>query len=55
MSYLYIWMLTLQLFRKNYDPQGKLKLNVHSLSVSNRLAHGRWSLGLTAQYLFFKA
>jgi hypothetical protein len=33
-SYLTVWLLTLQLFKNSIDTQGKLKLNLHSLSVS---------------------
>jgi hypothetical protein len=33
-SYLTMWLLTLQLFKNSTDTQGKLKLNLHSLSMS---------------------
>jgi predicted nuclease with RNAse H fold len=29
-----MWLLTLQLFKNSTDTQGKLKLNLHSLSMS---------------------
>ena len=29
-----MWLLTLQLFKNSFDTQGKLSLNLHSLSVS---------------------
>jgi hypothetical protein len=31
--YLYMWLLTLQLFKNSIDTQEKLRLNFHSLSV----------------------
>jgi hypothetical protein len=33
-SYLTMWLLTLQLFKNSINTQGKLRLNLHSLSVS---------------------
>jgi hypothetical protein len=33
-SYLTMWLLTLQLFKNSIDTQEKLRLNLHSLSVS---------------------
>ena len=33
-SYLIMWLLTLQLFKNSIDTQEKLRLNLHSLSVS---------------------
>jgi hypothetical protein len=33
-SYLTMWLLTIPLFKNSTDTQGKLKLNLHSLSVS---------------------
>ena len=45
MSYLTMWLLTLQLSIKNsIDRQEKLKLNLHSLSVSELLEYGRYRL-----------
>jgi hypothetical protein len=38
-----MWLLTLQLFKNSIDPQGKLKLNLHSLSVSVLLEYRRLS------------
>jgi hypothetical protein len=32
--YLTMWLLTLQLFKNSTDTQGKLRLNLHSLSMS---------------------
>jgi hypothetical protein len=45
-SYLTMWLLTLQLFRNSIDTQEKLKLNLHSLSasMSELLEYGRRSL-----------
>jgi hypothetical protein len=42
-SYVTMWLLTLQLFKNSIDTQGKLRLNLHSLSVSELLEYGRWS------------
>jgi hypothetical protein len=36
-----MWLLTLQLFKNSIDTQGKLKLNLHSLSVSEILKYRR--------------
>ena len=36
-------LLTLQLFKNSTDTQEKLRLNLHSLSVSELLEHGRRS------------
>jgi hypothetical protein len=38
-----MWLLTLQLFKNSIDTQEKLRLNLHSLSVSELLEHGRKS------------
>ena len=45
-SYLTMWLLTLQLFKNSIDTQEKLRLNLHSLSVSvsELLEYGRKSL-----------
>jgi hypothetical protein len=40
-SYLTMWPLTLQLFKNSIDTQEKLRLNLHSLSVSELLEYGR--------------
>jgi hypothetical protein len=37
----YVTILTLQLFKNSIDTQGKLRLNLHSLSVSELLEYGR--------------
>ena len=36
-----MWLLTLQLFKNSIDTEGKLKLNLHSLSVSELLEYKR--------------
>jgi hypothetical protein len=36
-----MWLLTLQLFKNSIGTQGKLRLNFHSLSVSELLEYGR--------------
>jgi Ni,Fe-hydrogenase maturation factor len=36
-----MWLLTLQLFKNSIDTQEKLRLNLHSLSVSELLEYGR--------------
>ena len=36
-----VTILTLQLFKNNSDTQEKLRLNLHSLSVSELLEYGR--------------
>jgi hypothetical protein len=36
-----MWLLTLQLFKNSIDTQGKLRLNLHSLSVSELLEYMR--------------
>jgi hypothetical protein len=36
-----MWLLTLQLFKNSTDTQEKLRLNLHSLSVSELLEYGR--------------
>ena len=41
MSYLTMQSFTLQLFKNSIDTQGKLKLNLHSLSVSELLEYRR--------------
>ena len=42
MAYLTMWLLTLQLSVKNsFDTEEKLRLNLHSLSVSELLEYGR--------------
>jgi hypothetical protein len=38
-----MWLLTLQLFKNSIYFQGKLRLNLHSLSVSELLEYGRES------------
>jgi hypothetical protein len=40
-SYLTMWLLTLQLFKNSTDTQDKLRLNLHSLSVSELLEYRR--------------
>ena len=41
-----MWLLTLQLFKNSIDTEEKLRLNLHSLSVSELLEYGwkclRW-------------
>ena len=37
----YVTILTLQLFKNSIDTQGKLRLNLHSLSVSELLEYRR--------------
>jgi hypothetical protein len=61
-SYLTMWLLPLQLFKNITDTQEKLRLNLHSLSVSELLEYGRMtsycvSIQLNRQrhYLFVKA
>ena len=41
MSYFTMGLLTLQLFKNRIDTQEKLRLNLHSLSVSELLECGR--------------
>ena len=41
MAYLTMWLLTLQLFKNSFDTEEKLRLNLHSLSVSELLEYGR--------------
>ena len=41
MSYLTMRLLTLQLFKNSIDTQEKLRLSLHSLSVSELLEYGR--------------
>jgi hypothetical protein len=41
-----MWLLTLQLFKNSTDTQEKLRLNLHSLSVSELLEYGRKSIAL---------
>jgi hypothetical protein len=36
-----MWLLTLQLFKNSIDTQEKLRLNLHSLGVSELLEYGR--------------
>jgi hypothetical protein len=44
-SYLSMWLLTLlQLFKNSIDTQGKLRLNLHSLSASELLEYRRMSV-----------
>jgi hypothetical protein len=38
-SYITMWLLTLQLFKNSIDTQEKLRLNLHSLSVSELLEY----------------
>jgi hypothetical protein len=56
-SYLTMWLLALQIFKNSIDTQEKVRLNLHSLSVSELLEYGRraqcelprvrfWSLGI---------
>jgi hypothetical protein len=42
-SYLTMWLLTLQLFKNSIDTQEKLRLNLHSLSVSELLEYWRFA------------
>jgi hypothetical protein len=42
-SYLTMWLLTLQLFKNSIDTQEKLRLNLHSLSATVLLEYGRKS------------
>jgi hypothetical protein len=39
-----MWLFTLQLFKNSIDTQEKLRLNLHSLSVSELLEYGRRGL-----------
>jgi hypothetical protein len=39
-----MWLLTLQLFKNSIDTQEKIRLNLHSLSVSELLEYGRKTL-----------
>jgi hypothetical protein len=39
-----MWLLTLQLFKNSIDTQEKLRLNLHSLSVSELLEYAGVSL-----------
>jgi hypothetical protein len=39
-SYLTMWLLILKLFKNSIDTQQKLRLNLHSLSVSELLEYG---------------
>jgi hypothetical protein len=39
-SYLTMWLLTFQLFKNIIDTQEKIRLNLHSLSVSELLEYG---------------
>ena len=48
MPYRTMRLLTLQLFKNSIDTQGKLRLNLHSLSVSELLEYRRLS-GKTRQ------
>jgi hypothetical protein len=42
-----MWLLTPQLFKNSIDTQEMLRLNLHSLSLSELLEYGRkWSLSL---------
>jgi hypothetical protein len=41
MSYCTMWLLTAQLFKNSIDTQGKLRLNLHSFSVSELLEYRR--------------
>jgi hypothetical protein len=43
-SYLTMRLLTLQLFKNSIDTQEKLRLNLHSLSVSELLEYRRYTL-----------
>ena len=58
-SYLPVWLLTLQLFKNSTDTPGKLVLNLHSLSVVNLhsvselLEYRRKSLTNITQPVFF--
>jgi hypothetical protein len=40
-SYLTMWLLTFQLFKSSIETQENLRLNLHSLSVSELLEYGR--------------
>ena len=51
-SYLAKWLLTLQLFTNSIDTQGKLRLNLHSLSVSELLEYRRLSRNIEACAIF---
>jgi hypothetical protein len=39
-AYLTMWLLTFQLFKNSTDTQEKIRLNLHSLSVSELLEYG---------------
>jgi hypothetical protein len=39
-----MWLLTIHLFKNSTDTQGKLRLNLHSLSVSEFLEYTRKSV-----------
>jgi hypothetical protein len=47
-----MWLLTLQLFENSIDTQEKLRLNFHSLSVSELLEYGRKAPYVTKHFLF---
>jgi hypothetical protein len=53
-SYLIQWLLTLQLFENSNDTEEKLRLNLHSLSVSvsELLEYGRQCLTLSTDWVF---
>jgi hypothetical protein len=51
-----MWLLTLQLFKNSIDTQEKLRLNLHSLSVSvsELLEYGRYSEDFRLLTLFLR-
>ena len=52
---IFTWLLTLQLFKNSIDTEGKLRSNLHSLSVSELLEYGRksWHLISQREYMVF--
>jgi hypothetical protein len=52
--YLTMCLLTLQLFNNSIDTQEKLRLNLHSLSVSGLLQYGRKSFSFRKCLKFYR-
>ena len=50
-SYLTMWLLTLQLFKNSIDTNEKLRLNLHSLSVIELLEYGRKPYCMAKPYM----
>jgi hypothetical protein len=51
--YLTMWLLTLLQFKNSIDTQGKLRLNLHSLSVTELLEYRRKTLTLIVHFKQF--